>query len=148
MIRALIFGVFVLVLLLLMAPILRPQFFSRKLYDVDPEKYQVAEALTKNPLFTKGRVEFWVKYGFSKGAGVNIFYPNDVFVAPSYLDHPYLDVVLAHELGHIEHGVFSSSELDADLFAAKLRGKDRVLAAMLMGGISEERKNAVKNMKE
>lgn len=146
LLKAQISGLFILVLVV--SPVLRPQLFSRKLYDVNPEKYQLAEALTKNPLFTKGRVEFWVRYGFSAGASVSGFYPNDVFVAPSYLDHPYLDVVLAHELGHIEHGVFSSSELDADLFAVKLRGKDRVLAAMLMDGISEERKNAVKNMRE
>ncbi|MBI2068667.1 MAG: hypothetical protein HYT67_00985 [Candidatus Yanofskybacteria bacterium] len=133
--------------LLFSMPILRPQLFSKKLCDVSPEKCQIAETLNKSPQFTKGRVEFWVRYDF-EGALVDILYPSEVFISPSYLEHPYLDVVLAHELGHIEYGVLSSSESDADRFAVKLRGKDRVLAAMSMDGISEKRKNAVKNMKE
>src|SRR3990167_822668 len=125
--------------ILFLVDLANPKVFSVNLRNFDAEKYQVAYQMTKNPNFTRGEVDFYVNYGLfirSANGFVSSFYPNTVFIRSTVARSADFVFVIAHELGHIQHMHFSRSsdkkleeaQAEADSFAAKIVGKDRVLA--------------------
>ena len=61
-----------------------------------------------------------------------------VFVVFTKVNDDYLDVILAHELGHIENDTLSEAE--ADKFAVQILGEERVKLAFLHQKVSDVEK--------
>jgi len=75
----------------------------------------------------------------------------------AYLNDPYLDVIIAHELGHIENRVKYSTksvkmemieEIKADFFSVKICGKKRVLESSEYHDISKVRRKMIIEMRD
>ena len=116
------------------------------LKDVSLEKYNFCRKISNNPKFTNRPVDFRVDMGslFHKNRPLTLAYvipvvpySRSVVLTKKALDHEYLDVIVAHELGHIENGTGFSAYLGATLykesedqeainFATELLGAKRV----------------------
>ena len=139
--------------------LLFPWIYSKKLHYIDSQKYQLALYLSKNPQFTKGKVEFRVynhSYRQDDIAFIHILNSRVIFISSSYLNDPYLDVIIAHELGHIENGMGDwiltdrtemINEVKADFFSVKICGINRVLDASNYHGFPEFRRNMIIQMR-
>jgi hypothetical protein len=128
---------------ILLCGALVPQMFSVKLENYDVEKYRIAYEISRHPAFTKGDVEFYVCYSpylyNARAATMPFFYPNYVFLSPDTLNDDFFDLTVAHELGHLEygHGMDSDrkkNQMEADTFAAKIMGRERMRSYRLAQG--------------
>ena len=102
--------------------------FAKELQDVDAEAYAIAKDLISNKLVINKNVKIYVGHtplmwlyaaGFAEPIRARVYLRRDL------LESTWLDIVIAHELGHIE---VSHRQEEADIFAAKLVGKYRFLA--------------------
>ena len=118
---------------------------TEKLSKVSPVDYLKSEKIANNPKFTKGPVTIRVDRGtlghrlgpYIIWGGMNAYAPVALFphnrtivIGERMLDSEYLDVFVAHELGHIQGGWTSfgkvvDSEKYADSFATEVVGNDR-----------------------
>jgi hypothetical protein len=139
-----VFGVWVLVVLI---DLLAPQLLSTNLKDYDSQRYEIALRVSNNPSFTKGDVSFYVSFGpgalFFEAFTIPALYPNSVFLSPDVLYDDFFDIVIDHELGHLEygHGIFYGSEksqTEADIFAVKIVGKERLRSLRLAQGFPRD----------
>ena len=101
--------------------------FAKDLQDVDEESYAVARGLISNDFVVNKNVKIYIghtplMYLYAAAFAEPVL--SRVFIRRDMLKYEYFDVLIAHELGHIE---VSASQDEADLFAAKLVGKDRFL---------------------
>ncbi len=99
--------------------------FARNLQDVNDKAYAVARGLISNELVVNKDVKIYVghtplMYLYAAAFAEPLL--SRIFIRKDLLGDEYFDVLIAHELGHIE---VSHSQDKADLFAAKLVGKDR-----------------------
>ena len=131
-IKILVISFFVLIVLVYTMP------FAKELSEVDPRAYNKAKVLMSSDLVTNKKVKIYVGHtplmylyasAFAE-PGLSRF-----FIRKSLLVNDYLDVIMAHELGRIE---VSFKEDEADLFAAKLVGRDRFIDYLKYG---EKRRN-------
>ena len=102
--------------------------FAKELQDVDAEAYAIAKDLISNKLITNKNVKIYVGHtplmwlfaaGFAEPIRARVYLRRDL------LESKWLDIIIAHELGHIE---VSYKEDEANFFAAKLVGKTRFLS--------------------
>lgn len=123
--------------------------YTEDLRTIDSFAYNFCENISHNPKFTKGPVDFRVDRGsvivkaweniYPGGAlavtPVNLFtFNKTIILTDKALKGEYLDVIVAHELGHIqnvetskESAVLTEKEQQADAFAAEIIGTQRVL---------------------
>lgn len=132
------------------------EIFCMKLEKVSKEKFKIAQSLSSHPLYTKGKVEFLVNFGptgwlFCEALSNR----KKILISPVFLLNRYFEVLVAHELGHIQYGHKYGglrelkNEIEADYFATLIFGKEKVLKMMLGLGSSEDnpRVFALKRMK-
>jgi hypothetical protein len=134
-----------------------PKIVSVNLSKFDPDKHRVAVYLNNNPLFTRGNVDFFVSFNpitlmISDAFTMPSVYPRSVFLLPSILKSEYFDVIVAHELGHLEFSHsrkttgLEQAQMEADNFAAELLGRNRVLK--FRRSIFSEDNYLVQNLKQ
>ena len=113
------------------ADVVRPQLFSFELKNADSQEYKTLEMINRHPSVTKGPYKIWINYSpisyFMTGgrAFVSPKHPDKIFLNRLSKNEPYVDMVIAHEVGHLESSL--DSEFIADKFAAKIVGTKRVL---------------------
>ncbi|OGN02872.1 MAG: hypothetical protein A2651_00790 [Candidatus Yanofskybacteria bacterium RIFCSPHIGHO2_01_FULL_42_12] len=127
---------------------------------IDESAYNLCQKIADNPQVTEGPVYFRVDRGSSMIEDLNVtkfpyealavtpvglyFYSKTVILTKQVLNgkyRRYLDVIVAHELGHIQLRHTQSdqkTEEEADRFAAELVGSYRVLEFKMYGGLSLE----------
>jgi Zn-dependent protease with chaperone function len=136
------------------------KIFSKDLKNVDLKLYEIAVSLNKNPLFTKGRVKFFVlpdvlmfKSMFKDiRAATTPYYSNIIFLHHTTLNlnQDFFETIIAHELGHIEsahstiYEIFTAwprnrmiKELEAHRFALKIVGKAKLRKALVSDNLYE-----------
>src|SRR3989344_9064623 len=123
--------------------------YTEDLRLVDKPTYDVCQSIANNPRFTEGPVYFRVDRGSSmiedfkatkfpyEALAVTpvglYFYSKTVILTEQVINgkyRKYLDVIVAHELGHIQLGHTQSdqkTEEEANQFASELVGSYRVL---------------------
>lgn len=104
------------------------QPFPKELKYVNPAAHKTGDRLLSNCLVTKKDVKIYVGHKTIMDMYVIAYastMSNAIYLSPRILDDKYFDVILAHEIGHLEKNTESQDE--ANLFAAKLVGKERVI---------------------
>lgn len=112
---------------------------TERLEKADVTAYNIAKKITENKLFTKRPVilktftdhsllSLSVKSGIAASLNIPPLFPKIVFVNKKFIKHEHLDVIVAHELGHIEYD--TSDENLAWQFAAKVCGDQRALSGL------------------
>lgn len=101
---------------------------------INPAAGKLCQNIARHPSYTKGRVTFKVDVtgevtdwamAIRRWTRIPL---NGVVLNLATLHHPYLDVIVAHELGHLETG--SDDQITADAFAAGIVGAERVSAVL------------------
>ena len=104
----------------------------RPLEEVDPEFYALAKRMMNSRFFTRYKeVKIYVVNHLVGGLACAEKEPGQdpiIFLSRKVLKHKYGNVILAHELGHVESG--GGSEIKANIFAAKLCGAKRTMKAI------------------
>lgn len=126
--------VFFFTLIYPLTSLLFHSWYLSDLRTADPEAFAIAERIASHPAYTKAKPQFFIDRSFlalaSYLAATNS--EGKVYVGFRMLSSSkrlYLDVVIAHELGHNYYGKKSSEDL-ANRFAAKVLGKYRVICAL------------------
>ena len=117
-----------LVLILCVVFIFTFQPLSQELKYDNQRANKIAEKLINHCLITKKDVKVYVGHSVLMDTYSLAYatpFTDTVYVSHRLLKHKYLDVILAHELGHIEYNTGNQDK--ADLFAAKLVGRERVI---------------------
>lgn len=131
-----------------------PQILAVNLEKYDPVKYKIALDVSKSPHFTKGDVRFYVCFGifirFSGAYTIPPLHPGSVFLSPEVVRSDFFDIEIAHELGHLEYGHsitddIEISQMEADIFAAKIVGKERLRNYRIAQGYG---KDHLKNLED
>lgn len=100
----------------------------------DKKAYAIAKRITEDKLFTKGPIHYFrvdnkdPKGSVAKVIDIYPLFPKVILINKSFLKSEYLDVIVAHELGHIEYD--TSNENLANQFAAKVCGDRRTLSGL------------------
>ena len=126
--------------------ILVPQALSVNLKDYDSEKYDIAVKINNSPAFTKGKVDFLVCYNpftiLIKAHTLPLLYPNKVFLYPKSYQNSQFDIVIAHELGHLEYrhhtGNTERAQTESDRFAVRIVGKKSLRDYRISQGFSKD----------
>jgi len=105
---------------------------KRLLEEVDAEFHLLATKMMNSEFFTRYKsIKIYVVDRLDGGlacAEKDIGQEPVIYLSRKVLRHKYRDVILAHELGHVESG--GGSEVKANIFAAKLCGEKRTLKAI------------------
>lgn len=137
--------------LILKLSLMNPSVFSAasvtyKLEDLDPKLYKLAREISSNELFTKGKVNFLVgRFNGLSFLGISLASYNNTVVLSYYeLDSKYIDVIIAHELGHLENDHVrlwtkdpQRDQIEANEFAAKIFGKEKVKEWLISLGLKK-----------
>lgn len=123
--------------------------YSEDLELIDNSAYIFCQNIASNPKFTHEPVYFRIDKGsiiieagkrIAPGETLAVTpvllwpYGKTIFLTEKALKDPYLDFIVAHELGHIQHVAdgrkfanLVEQEQEADIFAAEIVGTQRVL---------------------
>lgn len=119
---------------------------TERLSKVDSSLNSFCQNVANNPNFTKGSVTFRVDrgtmihrlYPYVNWSGVYAYAPllifphhQTVIISEKVIRGEYLDVLVAHEMGHIQGGLESFGKIKdmekyADTFAKKIVGRERL----------------------
>ena len=122
-----------------------PYLFSIKLKRINLEKYNIAREINGHPSITIGEVDLLVDFGFILfypfyrkffAYTYPSFYPRVVFFNPLRFNIKNFDVLVAHEMGHLQDNDlhkknYIQQEVWADEFASLICGKERVIEAII-----------------
>ena len=95
---------------------------SRKLEDVDKEKYDYVKKIAVNPIFERREKGFYVSY--QSFVSFTDVYSGKIYISFLDLDSPCLDWTVYHEMGHLQDGV-GPDQVRADYFPVLIMGPDR-----------------------
>lgn len=136
-------GAILLFFLYFITHLTNEEVLSINLKRISSRKYKIVQKLNSHPLFTKGEVKFFVTLSWWEVINPNTVlayisllpsYPKTVFITPIGFFNRHFDVIIAHELGHLEYGHIGKSvqgEIEATCFAARVIGIEKVKKAVV-----------------